>query len=161
MAVPAQAGLDLKNQTEVYIPDFDLDKDGRIQRAEMAKYMFYYFDRDGNESLTNGEMHADREIGVKPYEAAAVTFIDLNNDGADDGVVYDKASFLAAVMVEDYDPEEATIDASDFVGGSLLEVDTDKSKAAEIDEWQKAYEKHAVNRPNQAPSAAGQDGYAR
>lgn len=163
-AVPVHAGLNLKNQTEVYIPDLDLDKDGRIQRAEMAKYMFYYFDRDGNESLTSGEMHADREFGVRPYEAAAVSFIDLDNDGADDGVVYDTRSFLMAVMADEYEPEdddEGTIEASDFIDRSLLEADTDKSKAVELDEWLKAYDKHAAVRANRAPKAADQDGYSR
>ena len=60
----ANAGLDLENQTEIHIPNLDLDNNGRILRTEVAKYMFFYFDRDGNEVLTKGEYHKNRRFAL-------------------------------------------------------------------------------------------------
>lgn len=161
--VPAHAGLDLENQEEIYVPDFDLDNDGRIIREEIAKYVFFYFDRDGNESLTKGEYHKRRPMTVLPYEADAAPFVDLDNDGEDDGVIYDTESFVKAFMVdaEEYDPEADGIKAYELMDLYFLRIDTDKSRAVELDEWQKHYKKFANRRGNIAPKAFDQDSYTK
>lgn len=158
---PAMAGLDLENQTQVPIDALDLDVDGRITRTEVAKYMFYYFDRDGNESLTKGEYHANRPIDVLPKQNPAITFIDIDNDGKDDGVEYGKDSFLEAVMVGEYVPGSTEIKAMDIIDIYFLRADTDESRAVELSEWQKIYAKHGVKKENTPPEAANQDHYGR
>ncbi len=159
LCLPAHAGLDLKNQTEVAIDDLDLDHNGRITRKEVAEYMFYYFDRDGNEVLTSGEYRATRPIAVKPSDGTLVTFTDLDNDGQDDGIKYDTESFLKKAMVSEYDPGGKGIRAQDFVDLYLMRIDSDKSDGVELSEWQKAYEKHAVNKPNTPTEANNNDRY--
>ncbi|MGB4107325.1 MAG: hypothetical protein WBK55_05970 [Alphaproteobacteria bacterium] len=159
--LPATAGLDLENQTQVPIDALDLDTDGRITRTEVAKYMFYYFDRDGNESLTKGEYHTDRPIDVLPKQKPGITFIDLDNDGQDDGVEYNKDSFLETVMVGKYEPGSAEIKAMNVIDIYFLRADTDESRAIELSEWQKIYAKHAVKKENTPPEAANQDHYAK
>lgn len=157
----AKAGLDLQNQTEIRIGDLDLDHDNRILRKEVAEYMFYYFDRDGNEVLTKGEYHAERAIAVVPYEGDAITIIDLDNDGQDDGVRYTQETFLQKAMIGEYKPDAKGIKAYNFMDIYFLRLDTDESRAIEMSEWQKAYEKHAVSKPNHAPEAANNDHYAQ
>ncbi len=155
----AWAGLDLENQREIHIGALDLDRDGRISRKEAAEYMFFYFDHDGNEVLTKGEYHRKRKVSVVPYEGDEITVIDLDNDGQDDGVSYTTDTFLEEVMVGDYDPEDDGIKAYTFMDIYFLRLDSDKSRSIELDEWQKAYEKHAVIKPNMSPKAAKQDRY--
>ncbi|MBP7722221.1 MAG: EF-hand domain-containing protein [Alphaproteobacteria bacterium] len=157
----AAAGLDLENQTQIPIDALDLDADGRITRTEVAKYMFYYFDRDGNESVTKNEYHAERPIDVLPKQNPAITFIDLDNDGQDDGVEYNKDSFLEAVMVGEYAPGSTEIKALNVLDIYFLRADTDESRAIELSEWQKIYAKHSVKKGNAPPEAANQDHYAK
>lgn len=159
----ARAGLDLANQTEIDIPALDLDDDGRIRREEAAEYLFYYFDRDGNETLTNGEYGADREISLLPYEAAAAPFVDLDGDGKDDGAVYTTETFLAAVMQGEYDPQAegapAVVTAKKMAGLSFLKADDNGSGAVEMTEWQKSWLRNAAVKPKQPPKAANQNRY--
>jgi hypothetical protein len=155
----ARAGLDLSNQTEIPVAALDLDHDGRIHRHEMARYMFYYFDHDGNETLTNGEYGRKRPLALVPYEGTEVSIIDLDNDGQDDGVAYDTATFAARTVIGEIDAAATEITAKIFLGTSFLKMDKDKSGGVELDEWLKAYEKHAVIQPNQPPKAADNDGY--
>jgi len=163
LPAPARAGLDLANQTEIDIPALDLDGDGRIRREEAAEYLFYYFDRDGNETLTNGEYSADREISVLPYEASAAPFVDLDGDGKDDGAVYTTESFLAKTMTGEYDPPAegaaAVVTAKKMTGMSFLKTDDDRSGAIEMTEWRKAWLLNAAVKPKQPPKAANQNRY--
>lgn len=160
---PVQAGLDLENQQEIHIPDLDLDNDGRILRTEVAEYLFFYFDHDGNEVLTKGEYHRERPLTVLPYEAESVAFIDVDNDKQHDEVVYDTESFLRAFMVneDEYDAEAEGIKAYRLMDLYFSRFDKDKSGGIELDEWQKHYQKFAVKRPNQAPKAADNDYYSK
>lgn len=163
LPAPARAGLDLANQTEIDIPALDIDGDGRIRREEAAEYLFYYFDRDGNETLTNGEYSADREISILPYETSAAPFVDLNGDGKDDGTVYTTESFLAAVMQGEYDPPAegaaAVVTAKKMAGMSFLKTDDNGSGAIEMTEWQKSWLRNAAVKPKQPPKAANQNRY--
>lgn len=159
--LPATAGLDLENQTQIPIDALDLDADGRIIRTEVAAYMFYYFDRDGNESLTKNEYHAEHPIDVLPKQNSAITFIDLDNDSQDDGVEYNKDSFLEAVMVGEYAPGSPEIKALNVLDIYFLRADTDESRAIEMGEWQKIYAKHSVKKGNTPPEAANQDHYTK
>ncbi len=157
----AQAGLNLGNQETLYVPNLDLDNDGRILRTEVAEYMFFYFDRDGNESLTKGEYHRVRPFVLVEYDPLEAQFIDINNDGEDDGVVYDTESFLAAVMLNEDYLEEDGIKAYHMMDLYFSRFDTDKSRAIELDEWQKHFQKFANRKPNMAPKAANNDYYAK
>ena len=158
---PSQAGLDLENQTKIYVPALDLDNDGRILRTEVAEYMFFFLDRDGNESLTKGEYHRERPITVLPYEAEGVSFIDIDNDKQHDEVVYDTAGFLQAIYVDEYDTDDGAIKAYDMMDIVFGRIDTDKSRAVELDEWQKHFQKFANKKPDQAPKAANNDYYGQ
>jgi len=156
---PALAGLDLENQKEVPIGALDIDHDGRIQRVEAAKYMFFYFDRDGNEVLTKGEYHRKLDIELIPYEGEGINIIDLDGDGQDDQTEYTLETFLQTVMIGDYDPEEKQIKAFEMMDIYFSRLDTDKSRAIELDEWQKHYLKYAVKKPNLSPKNANNDYY--
>ncbi len=155
----AMAGLDLQNQKYIEIDDMDLNHDKRLVRTEVAEYLFYYFDRDGNESLDRIEYRRERELSFKPNEDSVLRMIDLDNDGFDDDVVYTNESFFKEAMIGDYDPDELPIDAKYFMDVSFLRLDTDHSRAIELDEWQKIYGKYAVVKPNAPPKAANQDRY--
>ena len=155
------AGLDLENQVDIDMPTLDLNNDGRILREEVAEYMFFFLDRDGNESLTKGEYHRERPINVLPYESESVPFIDINGDKQHDDVVYDTASFLQTIYVDEYDTDDGAIKAYDMMDIVFGRIDTDKSRAVELDEWQKHFLKFAKKRGNLAPKAANNDYYAQ
>jgi hypothetical protein len=161
-ALPAQAGLDLENQTEIRIPAMDLDQNGRLTREEMATYMFYYFDHDGNETLSQGEYYARRPLTILPYDAAALDYVDLDNDGQDDATLYTTETFLAKTMIGKPDSDEGPgIEAYEFMDLGFLRMDVDKSRYIELKEWAKHYQKFAVKKPNLPPKAADQDRYGR
>ena len=159
----AWAGLDLENQQDIHIPALDLDNDGRILRTEVAEYLFFYFDHDGNEVLTKGEYHKERPLTVLPYEVESVPFIDIDNDKQHDEGVYTTERFIRAVMVDEeaYDPEAEGLKAYRLMDLYFSRFDKDKSGAIELDEWQKYYRKFAAKKPNVAPKAADQDYYAQ
>lgn len=161
----AFAGLDLENQSQINIPDLDLDQDGRIRREEMARYMYFYFDHDGNEVLTKGEYHREYPIEILPYEAGAVDFIDLDNDGNDDGQVYTTESFLLTVMVDKEAAAKAVeagqLDALGFIGKWFLNLDINKSRAIDLHEWMDEYSMHGVNKPARSPKAADNNRYSQ
>ena len=162
--VPAMAGLDLENQTQIPIGALDLDRDGRIMREEATKYLFYYFDHDGNEVLTKGEYHRERPLEVLPYEGEAISFIDLDGDGEDDGVetYTDKQAFMAAIVIGDeYDPTDEGIEAYHVLDIYYGRLDSDKSKAIELKEWQRHFTKHAAKKPNMPPKSADHRRYAQ
>ncbi|MCB9990480.1 MAG: hypothetical protein H6867_03750 [Rhodospirillales bacterium] len=156
---PAAAGLDLANQQEIALQDLDLDHNGRITREEAGTYMFFYFDYDGNESLSRGEYGKERPVTLLPYDGEGITFIDLDHDGTDDGTDFTIDSFLAKVMVDEYDPENGKIEAKDVIGTGYLKADTDRSKYIELDEWLKIYARHATKKGNLPPKAANEDRY--
>ncbi len=158
-SAPAQAGLDLQNQTEIKIGDLDLNHDHFIKREEVAEYMFYYFDHDGNESLTNGEYGARRPVSVIPYEGTDITTIDLDNDGKDDGVAYSQESFLSKVMIGKYDPAAEGITAKQFIDTSFLRLNSNKSGAIELSEWNAIYEDHGVIKPVRTTKAGKNERY--
>ena len=159
----AHAGLDLENQTEIYIPDLDLDHDGRIHRTELAEYLFFYFDHDGNESLTKGEYRRERAFTLLPYEAEEIEFIDLDHDGKDDGLTYDMAAFLQTVMVDKEAAaiaiEDGQFDAEHVIDLYFSRLDINKNRAIDMDEWQDEYAKHGVIKPKKRPKAANNNRY--
>lgn len=158
-SAPAQAGLDLENQEEIRLEWLDLDLNGRITRTEVGEYLFFYFDRDGNESLSRGEYSKEREITFIPYEGEGITFVDINHDGQHDGTDFTTETFLHSAMIGEYDPEADGIEADEVLDKGYLKADSDRSKYIELDEWQKIYGKGAKIKANAAPKSANQDRY--
>ena len=158
-AIPAQAGLDLENQQEIRIDWLDLNRDKRITRAEVGEYLFFYFDRDGNESLSRSEYNRDQELTVIPYEGDFITYVDIDNDNVNDGTEFTTESFLVKAMIGTYDPEKGTIEAQDVIDKGWLRADSDRSGYIELDEWQDIYERAAVMKKNKSPAFASEDRY--
>ena len=165
MMVPsfAQAGLELENRTQIHIPDLDLDGNGRVTRSELSEYMFFYFDNDGNESLTKGEFHHKRPIAVLPYDPQDLESVDLDHDGQNDPQPYTTETFLKTVMVDkDAAPEaaaEGQIKALRFIDEWFLRLDINDSGAIEPHEWHDEYKMHGVNKPKKRPKAADNNRY--
>ena len=96
-----------------------------------------------------------------PYEAETVPFIDIDNDGKHDEIIYDTQTFLNAVMLETPDEEATEIKAKDLMDLYFSRFDTDKSGGIEEDEWQKHYIKFAKNKLNLPKKNANNDYYAK
>jgi len=160
MFTPAYAGLDLNNQKEISIDWLDINLDGRVTREEVGKYLFFYFDHDGNESLSRGEYRKAREMTFLPYDGDRITFVDIDHDGLNDGTDLTAETFTQKAVVGEYDPDEGLI-AKEILDEGYLKADSDRSKYIELDEWQKIYKKHAAKRGNLPPKAANEDSYSR
>ena len=85
----------------------------------------------------------------------------VNGDGENDDTEYTTETFLQKTMIGEHDPEAEGLKALRFLDVYFLRLDTDKSRAIELDEWQKHYLKFAAQQPNAAPKAANNDYYGR
>lgn len=118
---------------------YDLNGDGILSMPEVGEKLFYEFDADGNESLDNVEFNKAKVITVEPVEQTTVVETDIDGDGVVDSQTVESAIFLDQTGLARFDNDGDGLTPREFIGESLLELDTDKSGLVELDEWKTAY----------------------
>lgn len=117
----------------------DLNHDGILSRAEVARKLFYLFDTDGNEVIDNKEIKHNRILTFIPLEKTELTMIDFDDDGKVDTATTSNDQFMEFSMLKRFDKDADGLNAEEFIGKPFLELDTDKSKVIEASEWRDAY----------------------
>ena len=131
----------------------DMNGDGILSRKEVGQKLFYLFDTDGNGVIDNIEITKNQVITIIPLEKTQLTMIDWDDDGKPDAVSVDSEQFMAASMLNRFDQDNDGLTAEEFIGHSVLELDTNKSGMIEFAEWKEVYDK------GPAPEAAKQERY--
>lgn len=144
---------ELPKVNEVNFSAFDINGDGILSMAEVGEKLFYVFDTDGNEVIDNIEFDNPKVMTIIPMQKEVYTFVDSDNDGATEEMSYTYETFIQQSGLMRFDEDKDGLSPADFLGKSILEVDTDKSKTIELDEWKKSYI------ATRAPLAADQDFY--
>lgn len=130
---------DIPGVEKINFSQLDLNNDGILSRAEVARKLFYLFDGDGNEVIDNIEIKKNRVLTFIPLEKTQLTMIDFNDDGLVDKTHVSNEEFMKFSMLSRFDKDMDGLNAQDFIGKSFLELDTDNSKAVEAREWRDAY----------------------
>lgn len=118
---------------------FDLNHDGILSMDEVGEKLFYSFDTDGNEVIDNQEFDAKQVMTITPMEKDTYTFTDWDNDGMAETATYEYETFYQESGLMRFDKHKDGLTPAEFIGKTLLELDIDKSKVIELDEWEKAY----------------------
>lgn len=132
---------------------FDLNGNGILSMPEVGEKLFYIFDTDGNEVIDNIEFNRDRVVTITPMEKITVKMVDIDSDGVSEASNYTYETFNQSSGLARFDGDLDGLSPADFIDTSFLALDTDSSKAIELDEWKKAYIS------SRAPLSADQDGY--
>ncbi len=131
----------------------DVNGDGILSRKEVGQKLFYLFDTDGNGVIDNIEITKSQVITLIPLEKTQLTMIDFDDDGKADVVDVTSDQFMAYSMLNRFDKDNDGLTAEEFIGHSVLELDTNKSGMVEFAEWKEAYDKSV------SPEAAKQFRY--
>lgn len=143
----------IEGHVEVDFDSLDVNNNGVLSMPEVGQRLFYIFDVDGNEVIDNIEFTQNRVITIAPMEKHTLKMVDFESDGNVELSTYTYETFSRTSGLTRFDEDRDGLSASEFIDTSFLKLDTDESKAIELDEWKKAYI------ASRAPKAADQDGY--
>lgn len=133
---------------------FDRNRNGILSMDEVGEHLFYLFDTDGNEVIDNVEFYNKRIITIAPMEKHTLKMVDVENPaGTVTSSTYNYETFYSTSGLTRFDSDLDGLSPAEFIDSSFLKLDTDNSKAIELDEWKSAY---ALSR---TPLAARQDNY--
>lgn len=130
---------DIPNMEKVDFTIFDINNDGILSMSEVGKKLFRIFDTDGNMVLDNIEFHNKKMMTIIPMEKSTLTLVDYDNDGVVDKSAYEYDTFIQQSRLSRFDEDKDGLSPVEFTGNSFLELDDDKSKAIELEEWEEAY----------------------
>ena len=119
---------------------YDLNGNGTLEPYEVGTKLFYQFDRDGNQSLDNIEFKRKLSVQFEPIESIRILTVDYNNDGVLEAEEVETEVIMRKTGLERFSRDGSKgISPREFIGKSLLQLDTNKSGLVELDEWRKAY----------------------
>ncbi|MBI1326788.1 MAG: hypothetical protein GC136_04005 [Alphaproteobacteria bacterium] len=130
---------DMPDLQKVRFVDMDINHDGILSRAEVGETLFYLYDTDDNKLIDNIEIGKKRVWTFIPLEKKELTMIDFNDDGLADVVDIKSQDFAEFSMLARFDKDHDGLSAEEFLDMSILELDTNKSKVVEPEEWKAAY----------------------
>ncbi len=130
---------EIPNTKKINFSSLDLNNDGILSRAEVARKLFYIFDADGNEVIDNIEIKKNRVLTFIPLEKTELTMIDFDDDGKVDETTTTNEQFMEFSMLKRFDKDLDGLSAEEFFSKTFLELDTDRSKVIEAREWREAY----------------------
>jgi hypothetical protein len=133
------AQKEIPGTVKINFAALDLNNDGILSRSEVARKLFYIFDSDGNEVIDNREIKKNRVLTFIPLEKTELTMIDFDDDGKVDTSSVTNDQFMEFSMLHRFDKDLDGLSAQEFIGQSFLELDTDRSKVIEPQEWRDAY----------------------
>ena len=119
--------------------DFDLNQDKTLSTFEIGEMLFKLFDSDGNEVIDNVEYEHRNVMTVVPMEKETVISYDFDNDGQADRVERSYERVLEETKLSRFDNGGGGISPRDFAEKSFLEMDVNRSKMIELNEWRGAY----------------------
>lgn len=128
--------------------DFDLNGDGVLSTAEVGEMLFRLFDLDGNGLIDNVEFEKRSVMTVVPMEKETIVKYDFDNDGQPDKVERAHETFMEKTQLSRFDLAGGGLSPRDFVGKSFLQMDINRSRFIELNEWRGAYDE-AINAKNQ------------
>lgn len=130
------------------LAEFDQNNDFRLDMEEVGKELFYIFDKDGNEVIDNIEYDNNAVLTVRPVEVEKYTFIDINSDGTVEATNYSYETMYQESGLALFDEDKDGLSPADFLEQSFLEVDDNKDKTIDLQEFSEVY--IATRRPASA-----------
>lgn len=130
---------ELPNTNKTNFNAFDLNEDGILSMQEVGEKLFYIFDTDGNEVIDNIEFDHKQVMTIIPMQKDTYTYVDIDNDGKTDSATYTYETFIQQSQLMRFDENMDGLSPADFIEMSFLELDDDKSKVIELDEWKEEY----------------------
>lgn len=130
---------ELDNAQKIDFSALDMNGDSILSMKEVGEKLFYIFDADGNEVIDNIEFDHKNVMTIIPMEKEIFTFVDWDNDGSTDQATYTYETFIDQSGLMRFDENHNGLSPADFMEMSFLELDDNKSKAIELDEWKEEY----------------------
>lgn len=130
---------ELANTEKINFSDFDVNKDGRLSRAEVGETLFYIFDTDGNEVIDNIEYERPMVLTIIPMEKKEITTVDFDDDGIPDSTSFNTEEFYEQSMLARFAKDKNGLSAKDFLGQNYWQLDDNKDKTVDIKEFKRAY----------------------
>jgi hypothetical protein len=131
--------------------DYDLNGDGRLDKEESGKMLFKLFDTDGNGIIDNVEYDKRGVMTVVPMEREVMTKVETTDPKKADVVSHTYERYFETTDLTRYDVDGKGIAPKDFTDKSFLEMDTNKDKAINADEWRVAYDAAYADKVEHAP----------
>lgn len=147
------AQQELDGTQKVNFAEFDVNKDGRLSRAEVGEKLFYIFDTDGNHVIDNIEYARPMILTIIPMEKQEITTVDFDDDGIPDSTTFNTEQFYEQSMLARFAKDKDGLSAKDFLGRVYWQLDDNKDKTVDLKEFKEAYIESVT------PSAANPNRY--
>lgn len=131
--------IDMPDMKKIKFQDLDLNKDGILSRDEVGEKLFKLYDTDNNKMIDNLEIKKKSVWTFIPLEKKELTMIDFDDDGKVDEINEKGEEFAEKSMLARFDKDRDGLSAEEFLGLSILQLDTNKTKIVELSEWKAAY----------------------
>jgi len=119
--------------------DFDINNDGTLSTVEVGEMLFKLFDTDGNGVIDNVEYEHRNVMTVAPMAKETTVTYDFDNDGRADEVHRTYETFLEETQLTRFSSTADGLSPREFLGKSIQEMDVNRSKLLELNEWRGAY----------------------
>ena len=140
------------NTRAIHFEDYDLDRDGKLTRAEAGEMLFRLYDTDGNMVIDDIEYKREAVLSVSPMTRKTKTAYDENNDGVADKEDTSEEIIMVDTMLSEYDKNSKGLSPEEFTGTAFSKADVNHSNVIEKKEWQGVYD-GKIDAKNRAEAA--------
>lgn len=127
------------NRTQLNLWDFDLNKDGVLDRDEVGEKLFKFFDTDGNEVIDNKEMLKPSIIVFTPMTKKTIEMVNFQSDGQPVKETVTEEKFLQRSNLAKFDTDKDGLSPLDFLSKPFNVVNVHKDGVIDLYEWKRAY----------------------
>lgn len=127
------------NRQVVNFDQFDLNKDGVLERDEVGEKLFRMFDRDGNQVIDNIEMVTPNIIVFSDMAKTKTETVKYHDPSKPAKQNVSTQDFMQASKLARFDKEKDGLSPLDFLDKTFYQVNVRDDGVIDLYEWKRAY----------------------
>lgn len=128
-----------KSKNTLNLSDFDINKDGILDRDEIGEKLFTLFDRDRNHVIDNREMKKVGILAFTPMKKKTISVINYHGEGIPSKTDVTEEEFMQASRLSRFDQDADGLTPLDFLGIPFNKVNVKRDGVIDMQEWKRAY----------------------